>query len=121
MLHPRGYGVACAIGIELDVPTIGVAKKLLYVDGLAKRDVKSAVATSEDGEVELVGDTGRCWGAALIACPGTANPIYVSSGHRISLKSAVQLVRHCARFRVPEPVRQADLISREWLRQNISG
>ena len=36
---------------------------------------------------------------------------------RISLSTAVEVVKRCSlKFRVPEPIRQADIRSREWLR-----
>ena len=46
------------------------------------------------------------------------NPIYVSVGSGISLASSVQVVKEVSRYRVPEPTRQADIISREYLRVN---
>lgn len=38
--------------------------------------------------------------------PGSLRPIYISTGHRVSLDSAITLVRMCSKFRVPEPTRQ---------------
>ena len=36
-------------------------------------------------------------------------PIYVTTGHRVSLPSAVELVRQCLNgFRIPKPTREAD-------------
>jgi deoxyinosine 3'endonuclease (endonuclease V) len=36
-------------------------------------------------------------------------PIYVSAGHRVSLDSAVGLVKRCMDgFRIPKPTREAD-------------
>uniref|UniRef100_M1CUW7 Endonuclease V family protein n=2 Tax=Solanum TaxID=4107 RepID=M1CUW7_SOLTU len=49
---------------------------------------------------------------------GSLKPIFISVGHRISLATAIEIVRMTCRFRVPEPIRQADIRSRERLRNN---
>jgi hypothetical protein len=41
----------------------------------------------------------------------------VSQGHRISLETAASLVHRCCIYRIPEPIRQADQRSREFLRR----
>lgn len=48
---------------------------------------------------------------------GTKNPIYISVGHNISLQEAVRIAAMLSFAKIPEPVRQADLIGRELLRQ----
>ena len=45
------------------------------------------------------------------------NPIYVSIGHKISLESARNVVLAASKYRVPEPIRFADALSREYLRK----
>jgi hypothetical protein len=40
-----------------------------------------------------------------------------AAGHKVSLATAVEVVRHCCRYRVPEPIRQADIRSREKVRE----
>ncbi len=65
----------------------------------------------------LCGASGAVLGAAL-SVPGSTKAIYVSVGHRLSLHSCVELVKRACRHRIPEPIRQADLRSREWLRRH---
>ncbi len=96
--HPRGFGVACHLGLVLDVPSIGVAKSLL-------------VGTGEPGPD--VGDTAPLiWkehriGTALRTRRG-ARPLYVSIGHRVSLNTAVAIVLAAAETRrLPRPIRAA--------------
>ncbi|KAM5307773.1 endonuclease V isoform 2-T2 [Glossophaga mutica] len=100
-LHPRGFGVACHLGVLTDLPCVGVAKKLLQVDGLEND------ALHKD--------------KALRSHERSTKPLYVSVGHRVSLDSAVRLTRSCCRFRVPEPVRQADIRSRDHIRRSLGG
>jgi len=89
--------------LAIDRPTIGVAKSLLC------------------GEVEQVGehgwshltDGGEIVGAEVVTKLGT-KPIYVSVGHRVSLKRAIDVVMQCTRARrIPEPIRRAHMIAGE--------
>lgn len=45
-----------------------------------------------------------------------ARPLFVSAGHRLSHESALHIARAVLIHHNPEPVRQADLASREWVR-----
>mmetsp|Transcript_15876 Transcript_15876/g.43843 ORF Transcript_15876/g.43843 Transcript_15876/m.43843 type:complete len:364 (-) Transcript_15876:1003-2094(-) len=63
----------------------------------------------------LVGHGGRT-GKRGKNVVGTKNPIYVSVGHRISLRRAIQIACRLSLSRIPEPVRQADLVGRQLLR-----
>ncbi|CAK9871306.1 unnamed protein product [Sphagnum jensenii] len=122
ILHPRGFGLASHLGVLADIPTIGVGKNLHHVDGLTNLEVRNVVAKSnlQAGDVvPLIGITGQVWGAALHSHEGCQKPIFISIGHRISLDTAVAVVRCCCLHRVPEPVRQADLRSRDRLRLRI--
>ncbi|XP_060064375.1 endonuclease V-like [Ylistrum balloti] len=122
ILHHRQFGLACHLGVLLDIPCIGVAKKLCQVDGLEKdADHTTKIKELKKGGdmFQLIGDSGRCLGMTLRSHDTSTNPIYVSTGHRISLDSATWLVHQCCRYRVPEPVRLADVNSREYLRNNF--
>jgi hypothetical protein len=48
---------------------------------------------------------------------GTVKPIIVSVGHRISLPEAVRITASLSMYKIPEPVRQADLYGRQLIRQ----
>lgn len=120
VLHPRGAGLACHVGVATGLPTIGVAKTLMCVDGLEERAVRARVrAAARGAALPLVGDSGRVWGAAMLTGNAVNKPLFVSCGHRVSLYTATRLVRALCLFRVPEPVRLADLHSREALRGNV--
>ena len=69
-LHPRRFGIACHLGVCLDVPTIGVAKSLLV--GKVEENGSEESPISVDGEVTGVRLPWR-----------TTAPLYVSVGHRI--------------------------------------
>jgi len=123
ILHPHGFGSASHFGVLIDTPTIGVAKKLYHVDGLEKspahkRRIDETLKRRHDS-FELIGDSGAVLGMALRTGNDAKNPVYVSVGHRISLATALEVVKRCSlEFRVPEPIRQADIKSREWLRES---
>lgn len=130
IFHPRGFGLASHLGVLSNIPTIGCSKNYLVIDGdgpvlganptALKNIFRGFVAEhpEADGLMELKGQvSGKVYGAALSTATksseaGTQNPIFVSIGHRVSLETAVALVRACSLHRVPEPVRQADLKSR---------
>jgi deoxyribonuclease V len=101
--HPRGFGLASHMGLMLDCPSIGCAKKRLV-------GAHGAVGPRRGDGATLTWDE-RVVGAAVRTRPGT-KPVYVSPGFRIDLESAVRLVVETSRpYRIPEPLRQAHLLS----------
>ncbi|CAB4032612.1 endonuclease V [Paramuricea clavata] len=121
VLHPRGFGVASHLGVISDMCTIGVGKTLFHVDGLEKNSehMEKINQLHKAGDFFLlVGDSGTTWGAAFRSTDTSKNPVYVSIGHKISLETALKICKLCCKHRVPEPIRQADIRSREFLRQH---
>ncbi|KAF7104167.1 hypothetical protein CFC21_105087 [Triticum aestivum] len=121
LLHPRGFGLACHLGVLADLPTIGVGKNLHHVDGLDQSEVRRQLEAEGNCNKEcisLTGQSGTIWGAAMRSSPGSLRPIYISVGHRISLDSAIGIVKYCCRYRVPEPTRQADIRSKVFLQKH---
>ena len=106
-LHPALFGVACYVGVRLDLPTIGVAKRPL-VGRVTKRGhlPSGAMAIEFQGQVR-----GYSW-----TPPGRERPIFVSIGHRITLARALDVVRASTLQGHPEPLKLADRIGREMKR-----
>lgn len=91
IIHPRGLGLASHVGLLLDMPTIGVAKKLL----LGKEDRN------------IIEIDGKHVGFAF-STREHAKPIYISPGHLVSLESTEALTkRFCIGSKLPEPMHVA--------------
>ncbi|KAF7225413.1 endonuclease V [Nothobranchius furzeri] len=119
LFHYREFGLACHLGVLSGIPSVGVAKNLLQVQGVYKNEEhQSQIAVLQTGgeSFPLISASGKVLGKALRSCDKSSKPVYVSVGHRISLDTAVRLTHSCCRYRVPEPIRQADVRSREYLR-----
>ncbi len=96
--HPRSAGMATHIGVALDMATIGVAKKLLC------GTVKKPISIGEYNPIIL---HDQYIGASLLSKKG-CNPIIIAPGHKVSLNSTIDIVRHCLRgHKLPEPTRIA--------------
>lgn len=108
----KGFGLATHLGVLLDVPTIGVTKKFFNVDGLNETTVrKIAQDVQRRGEaIEIIGrNSGSVLGAAMRTTEGQrGNYAYISIGHRISLPTAVEVVREASTGKVPQPVYSAE-------------
>jgi deoxyribonuclease V len=104
LAHPRRFGLACHLGVLADIPTIGVAKSRLV-------GVYDPPAP-ERGNWSPLRHRGELIGAVLTTRTAT-RPVFVSVGHRVCLATAIDYVLACApRTRLPEPIRQADRLSR---------
>lgn len=98
--HPRWFGIACHIGVLLDKPTVGCAKSLL-VGEYREPALQAGSASPLVLRGERVG--------TVLRTRENVKPIFVTPGHRVSLGSAVGLVRQCLDgFRIPKPTREAD-------------
>ncbi|GAA1774851.1 MULTISPECIES: endonuclease V [Streptomonospora] len=107
LAHPRRFGLACHVGVALDRPVLGVGKTPFV--GRAEEP------GPERGAWSPLVDGGEVVGRCLRTRTGV-KPVYVSVGHRVDLASAAALtLRLAPRFRLPEPVRQADRLCRDRL------
>ena len=100
LAHPRRCGLATHVGVERDVPSVGVAKSRLIGT--------HAEVGPETGDAADLMDRGERVGVVLRTRVKT-RPLFVSVGHRCDLASAVGAVLACrTRYRLPEPTRLAD-------------
>jgi deoxyribonuclease V len=97
-LHPRRFGIACHLGVFLDVPTIGVAKSLLC--GKVDDSGGNSAPVYLDGEM-----------AGVMLKKNGGKGVYVSAGHRTSLPICASICRSFMKYRVPEPLRKAHALA----------
>ena len=82
LAHPRRFGLASHLGVLFDVPSIGIADRVLigFQVGLALR-------TKDD-----------------------VQPVFISVGHKADLLTTMEFTLECStHYRQPEPIRQAHL------------
>jgi len=100
--HPRRFGIACHLGVLLDLPTIGCAKSLLVGEHEPVPDRVGAWVPLRDRN-EVIG--------AALRTRAHVRPIYVSVGHKLDLEQAIYwTLQCCTGYRLPEPSRQAHLL-----------
>ena len=92
ILHPRRIGMASHAGILLDTTTIGVTKRLML-----GQMIENTIYVEKEAR-----------GYGLITREH-ANPIYISPGHKISLKTCLEVIKKCIRLphKLPEPLHLA--------------
>ncbi|MBN2012761.1 deoxyribonuclease V [candidate division KSB1 bacterium] len=110
--HPRSMGIASHMGVLLDYPTIGCAKKRLFGEADNPEQEKGSVAYLSYAD-DVIG--------AVLRTRTGVKPVFVSPGHKSTVQDAIELVLRCAmRYRLPEPTRQAHLLVTD-LRSRLCG
>lgn len=103
--HPRRLGLASHVGVLLDIPTIGVAKKRLFGAHREPCTVSGSRSDLTDPSCqETIG--------VVLRTKDNVKPVFVSVGNNIDLETAVGVVLNCTKgYRIPEPTRQADIFA----------
>lgn len=102
--HPRRLGIAAHLGVVTGLPAIGVAKSRLC----GRHEILAPAPLSQTPLV----DKGEIIGTVLQS-KARCNPLYISAGHCVSHETALAITLHCLKgYRLPEPTRIADLISK---------
>ena len=103
--HPKGMGIASHIGVLVGIPTIGCAKSRL-VGEFKEPGLRKGSWSPLQYDGKIVG--------AVLRTRAHVRPLFVSPGHRVDLKSSIEIVLGCTgNYRIPEPLRRADLLSKK--------
>lgn len=97
--HQRGFGIACHLGLYVDIPTIGCGKSRLV--GSYEEPSHFKGAWNELWYKQKI--VGR-----VLCTKNNVKPVFVSAGNKCSLESATEIVLRCCRkYKLPEPIREA--------------
>ena len=104
IMHPRRCGLACHLGVLFDIPSIGISKE--------------AWCGEVKGNEVMIGKEKV---ASFVKTRNHANPIAVSVGHRISLKSAVEIVTKSIvqPHKMPEPIHLAHKLAKKHFQEKV--
>ena len=101
---PRRMGIASHMGVLLDIPSIGCAKSHLYGEFRMPELDKGSYTYIQDSDGAIIG--------ACLRTRTGVRPVFVSIGHKVSLKTSVDVIMRCAtRYRMPEPSRFAHTLA----------
>jgi deoxyribonuclease V len=106
--HPRRLGLASHLGVLLGVPTIACSKRRLWKN--------HPDLTGEKGACVFMDDEHGVPTGAVVRAKENVKPIYVTTGHKISIQTAVKIILQCSgNYRIPEPLRYAHVLAKKGL------
>ena len=131
-LHKRKFGSASYVGIKTGTPTISVTKDsfvFMNQDEVTqcRQEYRKAYRDKLKTSMTKLGDSmenchpsdNKVYGLALKTSNSAERCIYISIGHNISLLKAKTVTLRTCIYKVPEPIRQADVCSRQCVYDQI--
>ena len=103
LAHPRRFGLASHLGVLFDIPSIGIADRLLVGshDDIDSQKGHHAPLIHKDEDVGLA-----------LRTKDDVQPVFISVGHKADLYTAMEFTLECStHYREPEPIRQAHLFA----------
>ena len=102
--HPRQMGLASHLGVVTNIPTIGCAKSKLFGTYKNPSETKGSYSFLFNKK-DIIG--------AVVRTRTNVAPVFISPGHKISLKTAINhILKCCPKYRLPEPIRSAHKLTR---------
>ena len=97
--HPRGFGLASHLGVILDIPSIGVAKKKLVGE-------HEYLGNESGSKVDLIYNNSKV--GIVLRSRTNVKPVYISPGHKVGFEDSLEIVKKTIRkYRLAEPIRAA--------------
>ena len=109
--HPRRFGLACHLGVVLDVPAIGCGKSRLLGEHENVEEVRGSKSLLLD-KSELVGH--------VLRTQENIKPVYVSVGHRVDIDTASEwILKLSPKYRLPETTRMSDQLVKRYAKEHF--
>ncbi len=109
--HPRRIGIASHLGVVTGIPSIGCAKSRLTGTYVEPGPIAGDCSPLFDRHGETIG--------RVVRTKARTRPLFISSGHKVGLETAVDIVMRCLRgYRLPEPARLADRLTKQPANRN---
>jgi deoxyribonuclease V len=108
--HPRRFGLASHIGLLLNIPSIGCAKSMLYgfyEEPAKKRGSRTLIYNDQHKPIGIV-----------LRSRENVKPVFISPGHLVGIRESAEIIVNClTRYRIPEPLRIADIEARKFVKK----
>ncbi|CAI5974909.1 unnamed protein product [Closterium sp. NIES-64] len=128
IFHPQGFGLACQLGVQADVPTIGVAKNMYYMDGMTDEQVGGlkqqhlhqpgdwAALTGASGATHAapLSPTRHTWHELVLGGRAVTAPtalVFVAVGCRAAITAAAATAQRLCKHHVPKPIHDPVYVS----------
>jgi deoxyribonuclease V len=111
--HPEGIGIASHVGVLLNIPAVGCAKSRLVGEYREPGHAKGDWSYLYYNGVKV---------GAVLRTKLNVKPLFISPGHLVDIESSVEIVMRCVSgYRIPEPLRTADRLSKKMKRDYSDG
>jgi len=104
--HPRSFGLASHMGLILDIPTIGCARRCLSGEYREPPSGKGGCSSLFVSNVEC---------GFVYRTKTNVKPMFISPGHKCGIRDALEIIVSCLReYRMPHPLRMAHLYANKY-------
>ncbi len=101
LAHPRRFGLACHMGLWLNIPTLGCAKTHFIGEYTPPAETQGSYSELMDSGSQL---------GYVLRTKTRVKPVFISPGHRVALEQSLEwALAATGKYRIPEPTRQAHL------------